>query len=258
MRTAPPGVESDTGVRSYASAMPNHETSPLLTPYTLGSLELPNRIAMAPMTRYRGDEDGVPLPIVADYYAQRAGAGLIVSEGIWPSFSGQSGWRIPGLVTEDQVRGWRRVTDAVPARRRRADRRPADARRPEHPPRLPDRRRAPAGPVPGAAAAPGAHPVRQGRPAGPRRDDRGGHPHRGRRPRPRRAQRDPGRLRPGGAARRQQLPDPPVPRGQHQPAHRRLRRLRADPVRRRGGARGGRGDRRGADRYPALPRQLAV
>ncbi|GAA1073324.1 alkene reductase [Nocardiopsis composta] len=95
--------------------MPNHETSPLLTPYTLGSLELPNRIAMAPMTRYRGDEDGVPLPIVADYYAQRAGAGLIVSEGIWPSFSGQSGWRIPGLVTEDQVRGWRRVTDAVHA-----------------------------------------------------------------------------------------------------------------------------------------------
>ncbi|WP_171169057.1 alkene reductase [Streptomyces sp. I05A-00742] len=91
-----------------------HETaSSLLTPYTSGPLRLANRIVMAPMTRLRADENGVPLPIVADYYAQRAGAGLIVTEGIWPGFTGQSLWRQPGLVTEEQVAAWRRVTEAV-------------------------------------------------------------------------------------------------------------------------------------------------
>lgn len=87
----------------------------LLTPYRLGALELPNRIVMAPMTRFRANEDGVPQPFVADYYAQRAGAGLIITEGIWPSFQGQSGWRMPGLVTAEHVAGWRRVTEAVHA-----------------------------------------------------------------------------------------------------------------------------------------------
>ncbi|MEY9211843.1 alkene reductase [Thermobifida halotolerans] len=90
-------------------------TTPLLTPYRLGPLHLPNRIVMAPMTRFRAAEDGTPQPIVADYYAQRAGAGLIITEGIWPSRRGQSGWRIPGLQTPEHVRGWRVVTDAVHA-----------------------------------------------------------------------------------------------------------------------------------------------
>ncbi|MGW4797823.1 alkene reductase [Nonomuraea sp. NPDC004297] len=87
----------------------------LLTPYPLGNLHLPNRMVMAPMTRFRAHEDGTPQPIVADYYAQRAGAGLIVTEGIWPSRRGQAGWRMPGLETTSHVRGWRRVTDAVHA-----------------------------------------------------------------------------------------------------------------------------------------------
>ncbi|MFI0741862.1 alkene reductase [Streptomyces sp. NPDC021100] len=90
-------------------------TSPLLTPYTSGTLRLGNRIVMAPMTRLRADEDGVPLPFAADYYARRAGAGLIVTEGVWPVFAGQSLWRQPGLATEAQVAGWRRVTTAVHA-----------------------------------------------------------------------------------------------------------------------------------------------
>ncbi|MEU3269407.1 alkene reductase [Saccharomonospora sp. NPDC006951] len=89
--------------------------SDLLTPYRLGSLTLANRMVMAPMTRFRAEEDGTPAPIVADYYAQRAGAGLIITEGIWPSARGQSEWRIPGLETMRHVRGWRTVTDAVHA-----------------------------------------------------------------------------------------------------------------------------------------------
>ncbi|MFE4393251.1 MULTISPECIES: alkene reductase [Streptomycetaceae] len=90
-------------------------TASLLTPYRLGALDLPNRVVMAPMTRYRAAEDGTPLPVVAEYYAQRASAGLIVTEGIWPSRQGQSGWRLPGLETPAHAAGWRAVTGAVHA-----------------------------------------------------------------------------------------------------------------------------------------------
>ncbi|MGO4753847.1 alkene reductase, partial [Streptomyces sp. 2MCAF27] len=85
----------------------------LLTPHSLGPLQLPNRIVMAPMTRFRAHEDGTPLPLVADYYAQRASAGLLITEGIWPSRRGQSDWRVPGLETQAHVAGWRTVTEAV-------------------------------------------------------------------------------------------------------------------------------------------------
>ncbi|TDE51518.1 alkene reductase [Nonomuraea mesophila] len=87
----------------------------LLKPYLLGPFALPNRMVMAPMTRFRAHEDGTPQPIVADYYAQRASAGLIITEGIWPSARGQAGWRMPGLETPEHVRGWRTVTEAVHA-----------------------------------------------------------------------------------------------------------------------------------------------
>ncbi|MFG2503364.1 alkene reductase [Streptomyces sp. NPDC048441] len=92
--------------------------SKLLTPYsvpTASGLRLPNRIVMAPMSRHRATDDGTPLPVVADHYAQRATAGLIVTEGIWPSSRGQSGWRYPGLETAAHIEGWRRVTEAVHA-----------------------------------------------------------------------------------------------------------------------------------------------
>jgi N-ethylmaleimide reductase len=87
--------------------------SPLLTPTTLGRLALPNRVVMAPMTRLRADTRGVPRPLMATYYAQRAGAGLIVSEGIAPSERGRQYLNEPGLHTEEQVAAWRPVTAAV-------------------------------------------------------------------------------------------------------------------------------------------------
>ncbi|HLV75368.1 MAG TPA: alkene reductase [Vulgatibacteraceae bacterium] len=89
-------------------------TSPLLLPYEGPRLRTPNRIVMAPMTRGRADDaTGVPHPLTATYYAQRASAGLIVSEGLWPNALGKGGPGIPGLVGDAQVAGWREVTDAV-------------------------------------------------------------------------------------------------------------------------------------------------
>lgn len=85
----------------------------LFTPVRLGELELANRIVMAPMTRSRAGTDGLPTPIMADYYGQRAGAGLIIAEGIAPSADGLGYCRTPGLYSAAQVDAWARVTDAV-------------------------------------------------------------------------------------------------------------------------------------------------
>jgi N-ethylmaleimide reductase len=90
-------------------------TNDLFSPVRAGRLELPHRIVMAPMTRLRATEDGTPTPEMAVYYAQRATAGLIVTEGIWPEPAGQSEWRVPGLSDARHVDGWRRVTAAVHA-----------------------------------------------------------------------------------------------------------------------------------------------
>ena len=89
---------------------------PLFTPYRMGDLDLPNRIVMAPLTRMRAQpHDHVPTALQAEYYAQRASAGLIIAEATAISPEG-FGWAdTPGLWTEEQVRGWRRVTDAVHA-----------------------------------------------------------------------------------------------------------------------------------------------
>src|SRR6201997_3084408 len=89
---------------------------PLFTPYRMGDLDLPNRIVMAPLTRMRAQShDHVPTTLQAEYYAQRASAGLIITEATAISPEG-FGWAdTPGLWTEEQVRGWRRVTDAVHA-----------------------------------------------------------------------------------------------------------------------------------------------
>ena len=88
----------------------------LFEPTTLGDLRLQNRIVMAPLTRNRADAMGVPKPFVRDYYAQRASAGLIISEGTQTSFSGQGYARTPGIHTPEQVAAWKAVTDAVHAR----------------------------------------------------------------------------------------------------------------------------------------------
>ena len=88
-------------------------TTDLFAPYRLGALELRNRFVMAPMTRNRAGAGEAPTAVVAEYYAQRAGAGLIVSEGTQPSAVGQGYPHTPGLHTDEQVAGWRRVADAV-------------------------------------------------------------------------------------------------------------------------------------------------
>ncbi|MGW2437966.1 alkene reductase [Streptomyces goshikiensis] len=87
----------------------------LFTSYQLGGLTLPNRMVMAPMTRARAAAGGLATPSMATYYAQRATAGLIVSEGVQPSLIGQSNPGTPGLFTDEQVEAWRPVTAAVHA-----------------------------------------------------------------------------------------------------------------------------------------------
>jgi N-ethylmaleimide reductase len=81
----------------------------------LGSFELSNRMVLAPLTRNRADREGLPSPLAATYYAQRASAGLIVSEGIQPSAIGQGYVNTPGLHTESQISAWQAVTAATHA-----------------------------------------------------------------------------------------------------------------------------------------------
>lgn len=79
----------------------------------VGRLTLPHRFAMAPMTRSRAQPDGTPGPLAAEYYAQRASLGLLISGGAQPSDDGQGYLWTPGIYTDRHVAGWRRVTDAV-------------------------------------------------------------------------------------------------------------------------------------------------
>ncbi len=88
----------------------------LFTPLRLGTLVLPNRVVMAPLTRMRSGDEHVPTPLNAEYYRQRASAGMVVTEGTAISADGQGYPRAPGLYTAAQVAGWRRVTDAVHSR----------------------------------------------------------------------------------------------------------------------------------------------
>ncbi len=81
--------------------------------YRLGDLDLANRIVMAPMTRTRAEEDGVPTDLMADYFAQRASAGLILTDCTWISDQGRGIIRSPGIANAAHVAGWRKVTDAV-------------------------------------------------------------------------------------------------------------------------------------------------
>ncbi|QYN18712.1 alkene reductase [Amycolatopsis sp. DSM 110486] len=91
---------------------------PLLRPYDLGDLWLRNRVVMAPMTRARAENrDLAPMPMHAEYYRQRAGAGLIVSEGTWISPGAIGSVNVPGLYSDEQVAGWTEVTGAVHAER---------------------------------------------------------------------------------------------------------------------------------------------
>ncbi|MBG6538185.1 alkene reductase [Pseudomonas aeruginosa] len=87
----------------------------LFDPIVLGDLELPNRIVMAPLTRCRADEGRVPNALMAEYYAQRADAGRILSEATAVTPMGVGYPDTPGIWSDDQVRGWSNVTKAVHA-----------------------------------------------------------------------------------------------------------------------------------------------
>ncbi|MGC3027828.1 alkene reductase [Burkholderia sp. DN3021] len=89
--------------------------SSLLSHYDLRGLPLPNRIVMGPMTRSRAPSRGQPTELMAEYYAQRASAGLIVTEATNVSPASASFELTPGLVTDEQAAGWKQITDAVHA-----------------------------------------------------------------------------------------------------------------------------------------------
>ena len=88
----------------------------LFDPLSVKSWDLPHRLVMAPLTRNRATEGMVPGDLAVEYYAQRASAGLIITEGTQPSAVGQGYLDTPGIHTPEQVAGWRRVADAVHAR----------------------------------------------------------------------------------------------------------------------------------------------
>jgi N-ethylmaleimide reductase len=86
----------------------------VLQPYRLGVLTLPNRVVMAPMTRGRAtNPDLAPTDLDAEYYAQRASAGLIISSGTWTNEQSIGYPNVPGIDTAEQTAGWARVTDDV-------------------------------------------------------------------------------------------------------------------------------------------------
>ncbi|QHT66304.1 alkene reductase [Rhodocytophaga rosea] len=88
-------------------------TPALLTPYTLGSYQLKNRLVMAPMTRSRAGKGNVPTDLTVEYYTQRASAGLIITEGSQVSPQGVGYANTPGIYSAEQVEGWKQVTTAI-------------------------------------------------------------------------------------------------------------------------------------------------
>ncbi|MFT7402832.1 MAG: N-ethylmaleimide reductase [Hydrogenophaga sp.] len=84
----------------------------LFAPLQMGALALPNRIVMAPLTRNRA-RHAIPTPLMATYYAQRATAGLLISEATAITHQAQGYADVPGLYSTEQLDGWKRVTQAV-------------------------------------------------------------------------------------------------------------------------------------------------
>jgi len=88
----------------------------LFSPLQVGALSLPNRILMAPLTRCRAEADHVPGQLMAEYYAQRSSAGLIIAEATMAMEGNSSFWMEPGIYNDAQIAGWKLVTDAVHAK----------------------------------------------------------------------------------------------------------------------------------------------
>ena len=103
------------GLASTAAWNDTAMTGALFAPLAVGALTLPNRIIMPALTRMRASADGVPQSISADYYRQRASAGLIITEATAISVQAHGYPQMPGIHTTEQMNGWRRVTEAVHA-----------------------------------------------------------------------------------------------------------------------------------------------
>lgn len=88
----------------------------LLSPLTVGALQLQNRVLLAPLTRCRATTDHVPTPLMAEYYAQRASGGLVIAEATAISEGASAFYTEPGIYSEAQIAGWKQVTDAVHAK----------------------------------------------------------------------------------------------------------------------------------------------
>jgi 2,4-dienoyl-CoA reductase-like NADH-dependent reductase (Old Yellow Enzyme family) len=84
-----------------------------MDPVQIGEIRLPNRVIMSPLTRLRGTPDHIPTPLMIEYYTQRAGAGLIISEGIPVLPQGVGYANVPGIWSQQQVDGWKPVTESV-------------------------------------------------------------------------------------------------------------------------------------------------
>lgn len=110
------GTRQEWVVFDSMGFMPMTSSDPLLQPLQLGEINVPNRVFMAPLTRSRAtDPDGIPSELMARYYAQRASAGLIISEATNISEVARGYAWTPGIYTSEQIDGWRVVTDAVHA-----------------------------------------------------------------------------------------------------------------------------------------------
>ena len=203
---------------------PTKTTPDLFTPINIGPLALPNRIAMAPLTRSRAAEGNVPTALNALYYAQRASAGLIISEATQVAPEGQGYISTPGIHSAEQIKGWQCVTGAVHASGGRIVLQLWHVGRISHQSFQPGGK-LPVAPVGHQAERTGLHRQRLRADPNPararaRRDSR----HR-RAICARRAQRDGSRLRRRRGAWRERLSDRSVPARRHQQAHRRLWRL---------------------------------
>lgn len=114
-RTEPSFLQHTSSPVPETRKPPADDFRPLFEPYRLGDLNLPNRFVMAPMTRSRAADGDRPTELAARYYAQRAEAGLIVTEATQISREGQGYSLTPGIYTPAQRDGWRFVTDAIHA-----------------------------------------------------------------------------------------------------------------------------------------------
>src|SRR3984957_2507247 len=127
---------------SDPSAVEENTMNQSFTPVRVGRYTLPNRLVMAPMTRSRARFDGKPGELAAEYYAQRAGVGLIVTEGTQPSDDGQGYLATPGIHSAAHIAGWKKVTDAVHDRGGRIFIQAMHAGRMSHPDNTPHHRQA--------------------------------------------------------------------------------------------------------------------